>query len=63
MSSSAVANLNPNKEMTMITTYINPPIPSRNFDWEAVGDNYDEGDPIGYGATEQEAIDNLEEQA
>jgi hypothetical protein len=47
----------------MITTYINPPIPSRNFDWEAVEDNYDEGDPIGYGKTEQEAIDNLEEQA
>jgi hypothetical protein len=49
--------------MTMITTYINPPIPNRNFDWEAVGDYYDEGDPIGYGATEKEAIDNLEEQA
>ena len=47
----------------MITTYINPPIPSRNFGWEAVNDDYDAGDPIGYGATEQEAIDNLKEQA
>lgn len=38
---------------------VNPPIPSRNFDYVATRDNYDEGDPVGYGATEQEAIDNL----
>jgi hypothetical protein len=45
----------------MIVTYIKPPIPSRDFDWEAVGDSYEGGDPIGYGSTEQEAINNLEE--
>jgi len=47
----------------MITTHIKPPVPSRYFDWTAVGDNYEAGDPIGYGETEQEAINNLEEQA
>jgi hypothetical protein len=44
----------------MIVTYIKPPVPSRYFDWEAVAEDYEEGDPIGYGSTAQEAIDNLE---
>ena len=35
------------------------PIPPRNFDWSAVDDNYEPGCPIGFGATEQEAIDDL----
>lgn len=34
---------------------INPPIPSRSFDYCATRDGYEEGDPIGYGATEEEA--------
>lgn len=38
------------------------PIPLRQFDWEAVMDNYEPGCPIGYGRTEQEAIDDLLEQ-
>lgn len=38
---------------------INPPIPSRNFDYCATRDGYEEGDPIGHGATEEEAIQNL----
>ncbi len=47
--------------MKIITKCINPPIPLRKYDWEAYYDNYDEGDPIGYGATEQEAINDLNE--
>jgi hypothetical protein len=43
------------------TSYWRKPIPPRCFDWQAVdGGTYDgEGCPIGYGATEQEAIVNL----
>jgi hypothetical protein len=50
------------------TTHVYPPIPVRSFDWSAVDDNYDcdcdqEGFfsncPIGYGATEEEAIADL----
>lgn len=40
-----------------------PPIPLRQFDWTAVDDDtcdYDQ--PIGHGATEQDAIDDLLEQ-
>lgn len=43
------------------TTHIFPPIPLRDFDWCAVSDSYEGGDPIGYGRTQQEAIDNLHE--
>jgi len=41
------------------TQYIYPPIPIRNYDWEAVREDYDEGDLIGYGKTKQEAINHL----
>lgn len=41
------------------TSYINPPVPSRQYDWEAIRRYYDEGDPIGRGPTEQAAIDDL----
>jgi len=41
------------------TNHIYPPIPIRNYDWEAVREWYDEGDLIGYGKTEQEAINDL----
>ena len=43
-----------------IDTYCDPkPIPLRDFDWVATFDGYDVGDPVGYGRTEQEAIDAL----
>lgn len=46
-----------------IKTHHDPkPVPSRNFDWSAVDDStYDgsEGSLIGYGATEQEAREDL----
>ena len=45
--------------MKIITEFIYPPIPIRRYDWSAVRDGYDEGDPIGYGSTEQEAINEL----
>jgi hypothetical protein len=47
--------------MKIRTHYDPPPIPLRNFDWSAVDDQtYDgPGCPVGYGATEQEAIDDL----
>jgi hypothetical protein len=47
--------------MRIRTSHIYPPIPLRNCDWSAVDDQtYDgPGCPVGYGATEQEAIDDL----
>ncbi|CAN5817451.1 hypothetical protein BH20PSE1_BH20PSE1_01510 [soil metagenome] len=48
------------KGSKVITEYVCPPIQIRTFDWTAVTENYDgPGSPIGYGATEQEAIDDL----
>ena len=53
------------------TSFDYPPIPVRSFDWSAVTDNYDcdcdqdgffSSCPIGHGATEQEAINDLIEQ-
>lgn len=46
----------------VITSETWAPIPIRNMDWEAVTDNYEPGDPVGHGATEQEAIADLLEQ-
>lgn len=36
-----------------------PPIPIRQFDWCATFDGYEPGEPIGWGATEAEAIADL----
>ncbi len=44
---------------TIVVHNVFPPIPVRNFDWSAVFDGYDEGDPIGYGATKDEAVRDL----
>lgn len=46
------------------TSYWAKPIPTNALDWSAIDDStYDgEGCPVGYGATEQEAIDDLLEQ-
>lgn len=41
------------------TQYRAAPIPDRDMDWMATFDGYEPGEPIGYGATEQEAIDDL----
>jgi len=47
--------------MKVNTEFVNPPIYSRDFDWSATGDGYDEGDPVGWGRTEEEAIAALKE--
>jgi hypothetical protein len=55
----------------IVTQHIYPPIPVRDYDWAAHYDDYDAdcGDDgyyslgaVGYGKTEQEAIDDLKEQ-
>jgi hypothetical protein len=55
----------------VVVYYDPPPIPIRNHDWTAVTGDYEGGEydyetgrfhggaPIGHGATEQEAIDDL----
>jgi hypothetical protein len=57
--------------MKIETHYWRKPIPTRNMDWQAVTDNYDcdcdqdgyfSRDPVGYGATEAQAIADLQEQ-
>ncbi len=45
------------------TSPIFPPIPIRGLDWCAHFDNYEPGQPIGHGATEQEAIEDLKAQS
>lgn len=52
----------------ILTAYWAKPIPRRDCDWSATYDDYEGGDgysepsgPIGFGATEQEAIDDLVE--
>jgi len=50
-------------EPKIITRHDPPPIPIRCFDWSAVTENYDgPGSPIGFGETEAEAIEELQEQ-
>lgn len=46
----------------MRTTHVYPPIPIRSLDWSATSDDYEPGDPIGWGRTEQEAIEDLKQQ-
>lgn len=44
---------------TIETRHIRPPSPTAKFDWQATLDNYDPGDPIGYGETEAAAVADL----
>lgn len=47
-------------EYKIATSYANPPIPTRKFDWCAYIDDYGADDsPYGYGETEREAICEL----
>lgn len=39
-----------------------PPITDRHYDWSAVTDDYEPGQPIGHGPVEQEAIEDLIDQ-
>lgn len=46
----------------ILVSFDYPPVPWRHDDWSAVEDGYEPGDPIGRGATEDEAIASLLEQ-
>lgn len=51
------------EKVSIKTQCIQPPIPTRGFDWAAWDDNKGaDCSPIGRGATEQAAIDDLMEQ-
>ena len=43
----------------VVTKYDPPPIPIRTFDWSATFEDYDLGDPTGFGRTEEEALADL----
>jgi hypothetical protein len=43
------------------TEYAPKPMPNRDFDWLASHEGWGLGEPIGYGATEAEAIEDLKE--
>lgn len=43
-------------------TFIYPPIPLRDFDWQATRSGYDQGDPLGQGRTPAAALADLLEQ-
>lgn len=45
----------------MITSYVCPPIPWRGADWCAYLDGDEECGPYGFGATEADAVLDLEE--
>ena len=45
----------------IVTTYVHPPIPIRTSDWCACLDGQEEDGPYGWGATEAEAIADLQE--
>lgn len=49
-------------ERPIVTSHEFPPIPDRRWDWSAVRDGYEPGEPIGRGATEAAAIADLLEQ-
>lgn len=47
----------------IVTKYDPAPIPMRDCDWQATFDNYDLGDCIGHGETEDAAIADLKLEA
>lgn len=46
----------------IVTSYVYPPIPCRSYDWSAVTEGYEEGEPMGWGPTKERAIEDLMEQ-
>ena len=48
--------------MKIVLSHIRPPIPVRDFDWQATLDGYEPGDPIGHGRTPEDAKADLIEQ-
>jgi hypothetical protein len=45
--------------MNIKTSFVYPPIPVRDFDWQAYEPGYEPGDALGHGATEEQAIADL----
>ena len=45
----------------IITVHYAVPVGERSHDWTAVRDSYEPDDPIGYGASEAEAVEDLME--
>ncbi len=43
--------------LKILTQHLTPPVPVRFFDWTAFSPDYEPGDPVGYGVTQQEAIE------
>ena len=41
----------------ILTLHVTPPVPTRCFDWTAYGPDYEPGDPVGHGVTQQEAVE------
>lgn len=48
--------------LRVVTSYDPPPIPVPFYDWTATTEDYEPGDLIGWGATEEEAVADLREQ-
>lgn len=48
--------------MKIVIEYIHPPIPNRSCDWRAWIDGNEEDGPVGWGATKEEALRDLEEE-
>lgn len=48
-----------NQGHKIVTTYVNPPVPTRNLDWQAHLDGQEEDGPVGHGLTELSAIEDL----
>ena len=48
--------------MRINTEYVYPPVPFRDYDWQATAPGYEPGDPIGTGPTRDAAIADLLEQ-
>ena len=46
----------------IVTSFQNPPIPVRDYDWAAYTTDYEGGDPVGYGPTESAAVQDLLDQ-
>jgi len=46
----------------IVTAFVFPPIPNRNFDWSAYLDGNEESGPYGQGASEHIAIADLVQQ-
>ena len=47
---------------TIVVEYVNPPVPSRDFDYRATLEGYEPGDLYGIGSTPEKAKGDLLEQ-